>query len=745
MRMLRAGRIGAVVVGIALLAGGCGGKKKGEGGDDGEDLGLGNPLGGGKKKGDKGKGDKPAGDKGKGDKGKGDKAAADKGKGDKGKGDKGADLTKALQGKGTDDDDDSQGGGGSGASADVAQRFTAWSPLHAFLGAPVASGAIVSASEAIVFTKDNQVGVTLDGGATWGFERMTTGSVRAVAGAPGGPFVVVGAGGFYALSADGKGWTDQPRYTNDELWAVAVGKGTIAAVGKNGSFVKTSATGEEVVSGLLPDKTKAGAVSIESSGVRVYAGKKILESKDGQSWAAVELPPVVAGPKDLATSQGLCALGKVGKRKGVVCTVAGTAYGIGSNDILVVGKAWLGLSKNGGATWAMVPLPLKGIKAVNGKAGGPYHVGDGKTVATSSDGKSWTAGEDLTVLDGRPVWTAMGKCESVPNEGESCAFTKAVTTSDTLPEVRGLRFVGEVGLAMGDSALVAMTADGGKSWKSASGYALGGVQGFDLKGDRIIAVGKTRVAVSLDAGKTFRPVELPPKTPVLLATRIADDGAVYLAGRAGTILLSDKGVTSWTKLDTGPKNKTDYLNLHEVGGVLYAAGARGELHRSPDAGRTWTPVATGLGEPIQRMTGEGDIVLALSSPPRFGGNKLLRSNDGGQHFFVQRELSDQGSVAEFKLDGGELRYANLASTDFGATWTKYTDWYWSGSVDIGDGSGVRITNVGSYSGKDRFYVIGTEKEDYTIIDSFFNKGGWLRCAESSGCWMVAGGQVYRPR
>ena len=67
----------------------------------------------------------------------------------------------------------------SGSSAAVAERFTAWNPIHAFLGGQVVSGAVLSGTEAIVVTKDNHVGLTTDGGANWGFERMTTGSVAA--------------------------------------------------------------------------------------------------------------------------------------------------------------------------------------------------------------------------------------------------------------------------------------------------------------------------------------------------------------------------------------------------------------------------------------------------------------------------------------------------------------------------------------------------------------------------------------
>jgi hypothetical protein len=104
----------------------------------------------------------------------------------------------------------------------------------------------------------------------------------------------------------------------------------------------------------------------------------------------------------------------------------------------------------------------------------------------------------------------------------------------------------------------------------------------------------------------------------------------------------------------------------------------------------------------------------------------------------------QGSVGEMSYAGGTLRYDNLQSKDGGATWSKATDWYWPGSTDTADGSGIRITNISSYYGKDRFYVIGSEKDDVTVVESFFNKGAWFRCDQTSGCWMFASGQLYRP-
>ena len=140
----------------------------------------------------------------------------------------------------------------------------------------ISPSAVISATEAMVFTRDNHVGLTRDGGATWGFERMTTGTVWAVAGAPGGPYVVVGGRGFAAISTDGTLWTDLPRYTSDDLKAVAVAGDVMVAVGKNGGFVKVKTDGSAPVIGWLPDKAKATAVALDGGTIRLAAGKRDL-------------------------------------------------------------------------------------------------------------------------------------------------------------------------------------------------------------------------------------------------------------------------------------------------------------------------------------------------------------------------------------------------------------------------------------------------------------------------------------
>lgn len=633
-----------------------------------------------------------------------------------------------------------------GTSAEAAAKFTHWTPVPSFLASPMAAGSVVSSKEAIVFTRDNTVGVTLDGGASWAFSRSETGSIRAVAGASSGPFVAVGAGGYLSVSADGRSWSDLPRYTNDDLIAVAVTKTAIAATGKQGTVLKADATGSNARVTMLPNKFKASGIAFGADKLVVWAGKKGYDSADAETWTPAASLPVAAG-KEFPTSHGLCGLGKVEKKKGVVCNVAGTAYGIAENQAVVVGKAWIAVTRDGNS-WNLAPLPMKSIKGVAGKAGGPFSVFDSKGVISTTDdgGKTWKESADAALIAEAPQYGKPTKCDGrLPAAAEACTLARAITSPPTLPDVTSVTFVGNIGLAMGNAAMAAMTNDGGATWVSTSGFNLGGLSAYDLRGDRIIALGKLRGAASIDAGKTFHAIEFPPKTPVLFDAHLASDGSAYAAGKAGTILKSEGGLAAWVRLDTGAKNKTDYVTIFDVGSAVYVAGSRGELHRSGDGGKTWTGIATGVPEVVRKMTGEGKTVLAVTQAGRFGGNKLLRSTDDGLHFSVQREISDKGSVTEFEFSGGVLRYGNLNTADYGATWTRNADWYWPGSVDVGDGSGMRVTNVRSYQSKDRFYVIGPTKDDYTIVDSFFNNGGTVLCGAKVGCWLLAGGQLYQPR
>jgi hypothetical protein len=82
----------------------------------------------------------------------------------------------------------------------------------------------------------------------------------------------------------------------------------------------------------------------------------------------------------------------------------------------------------------------------------------------------------------------------------------------------------------------------------------------------------------------------------------------------------------------------------------------------------------------------------------------------------------------------------------GATWRDDSDWAWAAAEDVGDGSGARLFVRSLSYAKDRFFVMPTKDDaTWTIVDAPFTEGGRFRCAATSGCWMLAAGNVYRPR
>ena len=711
---------------------------------------------------------------------------------------------------------------GAGTSTAAAEKFKAWGVVHAFLGQVVIGGSAIGANEAIAYTKDSHVGVTVDGGASWGFTRHTSGEVRAVAGAPGGPYVVVGKAGYMAISRDGKSWRDLPRFTEDELVDVAVGSGGVIAVGRGGQWVHFDKAGRAGDAGMLPDKFKAKRVIADGGRFIAIAGKKAYASVDGSAWSALDAAPVRGNGKQATTGRGLCSVTRVGKAAGVSCEVKGTAWGLSASEALVYDKKTLAFTQDGGATWAIQPAPFSGIEGVVGNPGGPLYVYGAKgALASSRDGKAWTevainatktlraglvdgseiliVGDGGTIVqsnDGGETWSVVpspvnaalkqiakvdgryivplgkkgiespdgvtwielvdptsleaiaapakpGKCEGrMPAQAETCTVARAVTTPLGIPPVLSIDFAGDAGLAMGDAGLVAFTSDGGATWRWHSGFSLRGLASFDAKGETVVAVGGKSVIVSADGGESFREAQLPKKAGRVYATHISD-GTVFAAGDGGTILRSAGDLQTWELMNTGEKNRTRYVGLYAVNGVLYAAGNRGELYRSEAGGAVWFPVATGVKDAIQAMTGEGSTVLAVTHADRRGGNLLLRSDDDGRHFYVLREISHSGAVDRFTLAGGTLLYRDRSSKDFGATWTNAGDDYWAGSVDVGDGSGLRLVAYPSTYVRDRFYVVAS-KDDWTIVDAFSTKGASVVCDAGTGCWLVDRGQVYRP-
>lgn len=161
--------------------------------------------------------------------------------------------------------------------------------------------------------------------------------------------------------------------------------------------------------------------------------------------------------------------------------------------------------------------------------------------------------------------------------------------------------------------------DGGETWDAVSlageadFHALRAygerLYGFDASGGRLLA--------SMDGGTTWEERELPGLLADLAADP-ADPERLLAAGEQGIVRSNDAG-RSWEVLE----ERIGLLAWPE-GGPVYLVDAEGAIHTSPD-GRRWRRV----GE-----TGEPPAALAATGPRElvFAGHDgdILRSDDGGR-------------------------------------------------------------------------------------------------------------------
>lgn len=698
------------------------------------------------------------------------------------------------------------------------EPFVAWQPLHAFIDAPIVAGVPVSGQEAIVLTKDDHVGVTRDGGRSWSLHRLRNGDAYAIDGYEDGPFVAVGANGYVAFSEDGESWRDLARYTGDDLVDVETTELGTIAVGKRGAFVRYDKDGSTGEVGELPDRFKARAVIEQSGAVVALAGRKAYGTVDGSNWTRFEQDLDLPSAKVALTSAGACSLGKIEGRKGVVCSVTGTAFGITDglaaverNGIVAVssdagkswttaslpfsktldifgqsggtmyatgrggriaaskngGKSWIDLewedeadlndglvdgdtvvivgdrstivySNNGGKSWEYAQPDFGGNYDQIAKIDGKYVVTDGKVAISSKDLKGWD--EEIDSLPTRPP--APEPCSELPGARASCRYASGLTTPEGIPDVTAFAFDGDIGLAWGEDGLTAFTQDGGASWSTESGLGLGDLRLIDVRDDIVVVSDGERSAVSVDAGKSFNLVQTPGKV-TLYDLVIAETGNIYAVGKSGSLLRSGADPAIWLPVDTIEGDRTNFVRVFEVGTAFFAAGAKGELWRSVD-GNEWLPLEVVADEPVQAMTGEKATVFAVTQSGKRQGNILLRSDDEGAHFYVVTEMSHAGPAHDFQLEGGQLRYRDRISSDMGLSWRRAVDRYWPGAEPIEDGSGKAIVAAGDRYGKDPLYVVGDEEDDWLLIEGAYSEDATVRCSKSAGCWMVAGGTLYRP-
>jgi ligand-binding sensor domain-containing protein len=123
-------------------------------------------------------------------------------------------------------------------------------------------------------------------------------------------------------------------------------------------------------------------------------------------------------------------------------------------------------------------------------------------------------------------------------------------------------------LSLSGDAWYAATADGlyrsgdqGQSWVGPVENSAGALF-VNAHGETVVAASRTGMLVSIDAGKTWRPVALPEKLAGIQALVVAANQSVWVGGGQGLFYSEDQG-QSWKPIE--------HLPLGEISGLTYDA------------------------------------------------------------------------------------------------------------------------------------------------------------------------------
>jgi len=551
------------------------------------------------------------------------------------------------------------------------------------------------------------------------------------ASAPATVYAGTAGGGLYKSADRGQTWQEASSGLTEARIAALVlapgAPGSLYAGTPSGLFRSVDGAGTWASVKLLPAESEDDAdivsLAVDSTDPRtLYAGHvprsledgDLIRSSDGgETWVAVPfpgLPPVAlaaAGPLVLAGGgEGLHRSTDGGLTWSPVAGIPGVRSLFLRRQVVFAGtRNGVFRSLDGGASWAPAStgIPSPDVAALAADPADPrvFYAGVSRSgvvrggVFKSADrGNHWAfeqAGigrRGVLALAVAPDGPAAALYAGTEADG---VFRSTNAAASWSAASRGLRAAGvssvtfdpaHPGRLYAVSAGLFRSTNGGATWTRLRNDAFGRVA-VDSTGAVYALTGGLGLARSRDGGATWKPID--PGLPSEDAFAVDPDhpGRLYAGGHFTVARSTDAGAT-WSLRDLTCFFPWS-LAVVPGSGEVYAGGAPscgpdgvigGGVHRSIDAGVTWTDVSANLPLPQFVQTFGADprapSHLFAARWPIVGGG-AFRSTDHGASWSQLDAPSAIGAFA-FPLDAPETVYAGAdgvwASPDGGSTWDR---------------------------------------------------------------------------
>ena len=429
---------------------------------------------------------------------------------------------------------------------------------------------------------------------------------------------------------------------------VSLSPTTAYATSGNGVYRTIDGGGSWTLAALTSRNLRSLTFATATTGYAVGDGGTVLKTIDGGgTWL-----PAPASPGNLDLSRVRCA-------DASLCLMT-TASG-----------ATIVRTPDGGATYSQVTASARPIRAIAfASATRVVAAGDGGTTVASDDGGvTWHGGGagvggdvfSLTAGSGAFAYGAGSQTIALTADGGE------TWRSVGIPTPRAIQVVAfsdpQTGFVQDDGGTLRRTVNGGTSWQILDpGVAAGPLRGIvALSPSRVLLITAGGVARSADGGNTFAPVRsaVLRRSKVIRRGFISASGAgkrVFIVGTAGLLVSTDAGAT-WTARSVPRVGRRAPVIVRGdclAPSTCWVVTSGPRVYRTTNLGRRWTDVTSAVGAPLHASTqivaaGPREALITFTHVPAYGladPGLVLHTADGGTSWDQQLVASTSIAVAD---------------------------------------------------------------------------------------------------